>query len=90
MASNLTRKVVFHPAYDRRNDPKWNFGIHGVEMCFYLIGTEGAIQFVVYTNWQLPHVHKETDASTLAKAVYGSTVTPSIGMQIPGMIARSQ
>lgn len=48
-------------AYDKR--PK--YGIHGAEMRFYVKGPKGAIQFIVYTNWQLPHVQKETDDRAL-------------------------
>lgn len=55
------KEIKFRPAFDRRNsDPNKNYGIHGVEMTFYLKGELGTIQFVVYTNWQLPHVQKES------------------------------
>ena len=57
------REIKFSPAFDKRtNDPKTNCGIHGAEMAFYLHGPKGVIQFVVYTNWPLPHVQKELDA----------------------------
>ena len=56
----LTREIKFYRAYDKRDaDPKKNFGIHGVELAFYLKGPEGIVQFKLYTNWQLPHVQKE-------------------------------
>jgi hypothetical protein len=56
----LTREVTFAPAFDRRDpDPKKNYGIHGVEIRFVLKGKKGATQFVIYTNWFLPHVQKE-------------------------------
>jgi hypothetical protein len=52
--------ITFTPAYDKRHpDPSKNYGIHGVSIKFVLIGSEGATQFVLYTNWQLPHVTKE-------------------------------
>lgn len=57
----MERKIEIVPAFDRRNDPKGNYGIHNAELRFYLIGPEGAIQFVVSTGWQLPHVQKELE-----------------------------
>jgi hypothetical protein len=57
----LERIVEFEPAFDKRNvDPEKNFGIHGVEMRWVLKGERGAVQFLVYTNWQLPHVTQES------------------------------
>jgi len=59
----MERRIEFGAAYDKRDaDPKKNYGIHGVTISFYLIGDEGAVQFVVYSNWQLPHVQAEFDA----------------------------
>lgn len=58
--SKLTREIKWRPAFDKRNpDPNKNYGIHGAEMAWYLKGPEGAIQFVIYTNWHLPHVRAE-------------------------------
>lgn len=60
------QRIEFSPAFDKRDsDPKKNYGIHGVTLTFYLIGEEGAVQFVVYTNWHLPHVEKEFDAKPM-------------------------
>lgn len=54
------REIVFRPAWDKRHsDPSKNYGIHGVEMAWFLHGPEGAIQFVVYTAWHLPEVAAE-------------------------------
>jgi hypothetical protein len=59
--SNFERIVHMRPAYDKRDsDPKKNYGIHGVNLTMILKGEEGAVQFVLFTNWQLPHVQKET------------------------------
>jgi hypothetical protein len=56
----LERIVKFTPAFDRRDpDPKKNYGIHGVTMRWVLKGEKGAVQFLVFTNWQLPHVTRE-------------------------------
>lgn len=62
MVSELTKVIRLSPAYDKRNaDPEKNYGIHGVTLGMYLAGPEGAIQFVLFTNWQLPHVQIEID-----------------------------
>lgn len=54
------RIVEFTPAWDWRSpEPEKNYGIHGVELRMVLKGPEGAVQFVVYTNWQLNHVKDE-------------------------------
>ena len=58
--SKFTKEVVFYPAFDKRDpDPSKNYGIHGVELRFILKKGNKAVQFVVYTNWQLPHVSKD-------------------------------
>jgi len=55
------RIVTMSPAFDKRDpDPKKNYGIHGVELRMVLRGPLGATQFLLYTNWQLPHVTQET------------------------------
>jgi len=57
---SLTREIKFSPAYDKRDpDPSKNYGIHGVTITFLLKGEKGAVQFVLYTNWHLPHVDHE-------------------------------
>ena len=61
--NDFTRKISFHPAFDKRNsEPSKNYGIHGLEMCFTLIGAEGGVSFHIYTNWHLPHVQEELDS----------------------------
>ena len=56
----MRRIVKLRPAFDKRDpDPSKNYGIHGVELKFALVGEKGATQFLVYTNWQLPHVTDE-------------------------------
>ena len=62
MSEKLERIVNFAPAFDRRNpDPKKDYGVHGVTLRMILKGEKGATQFVLYTNWQLPHVQEEFD-----------------------------
>jgi len=59
----MERIIQFRPAYDKRDlDPKKNYGIYGVEIIFILKGEHGAVQFLLYTNWHLPHVQKEIDS----------------------------
>ena len=56
----MERRVEFNAAWDKRDpDPKKNYGVHGVEIRWYVIGPRGAIQFVVYTHWMLPKVEEE-------------------------------
>ena len=60
---SFERTVIFSPAFDKRDpDPKKNYGIHGVELRMVLKGELGATQFLLFTNWQLPHVTAELDA----------------------------
>lgn len=62
----MKKEIKFHPAWDKRSDdPKKNYGIHGVGMQFTLAGELGAITFTTYTNWHLPHVQDEVDARGL-------------------------
>ena len=57
-----TREFTMEPAYDKRSDdPKKNYGIHGVTMRMVVKGQHGAVQFIVYTNWHLKHVQEELD-----------------------------
>lgn len=64
----LTREIFFTAAYDKRApEPSKNYGVHGVEMRWYLKGPEGAIQFVVFTNWHLPHVQQELDRKSFGE-----------------------
>ena len=56
----MEKIVEFTPAFDKRHtDPNRNYGIHGVDLRMVLKGMLGAVQFVLYTNWQLPHVQEE-------------------------------
>jgi hypothetical protein len=62
----FTRKIAFSPAWDKRSsDPKKNYGIHGVEIRWYLTGPKGIVQFVIYSNWMLPNVAMEQRARTI-------------------------
>ena len=80
----MEKTITFEPAYDKRDpDPSKNHGIHGAELRFILKGTEGAVQFVLSTNWQLPHVRAEQDTKILQRARNGVRDKPFIGQELP-------
>ena len=65
----MKRIVRLRPAFDKRHpDPKQNYGIHGVDMLFVLVGEKGATQFLIFTNWLLPHVTEEMIAKSTGGA----------------------
>lgn len=71
MIDEFTKEIVMKPAFDKRHaDPNKNCGIHGVNLTMFLTGELGAVQFVVYTSWQLPHVQKEFDDKPLGNIPY--------------------
>ena len=54
----LTRRIEWDAAFDRTHpDPNQNFGRHGVEMRWLVIGPAGVIQWIVYTGWMLDNLH---------------------------------
>lgn len=58
--NKFIKEITMSAAFDKRDpNPSKNYGIHGVEIRFVLKGELGATQFVIYTDWQLPHVQKE-------------------------------
>ena len=59
----MTKRIIeFSPGYDKRNpDPKKNHGIHGLEIAFTVKGKEGAVQFLIYTNWMPRSCRKAWD-----------------------------
>jgi len=70
---SFERWIEMAPAFDKRHaEADKNYGIHGVNMRFYLRGPKGAIQFVLYTNWQLPHVTQELTIKHAAEIEAGS------------------
>jgi hypothetical protein len=51
------------PAWDKRDpDPKKNYGIHCCDLRMVLKGELGAVQFVLMTGWNLPHIQEEQKA----------------------------
>lgn len=56
----FVRKVEITEAWDRRHpDPSKNYGVHGCDLRMVLCGPKGAVQFLAFTHWQLPHVREE-------------------------------
>lgn len=72
--STFERKVEFTAAYDKRNDPAGNFGIHGVEIYLHLIGKKGAVTFRIMTDWMLPHVDAELRGKGSSSRTFGASV----------------
>lgn len=55
--------IESEPAYDLRDpNPSKSYGIHGVNLRFLVVGPLGVVQFLLHTNWQLPHVERELDS----------------------------
>jgi hypothetical protein len=55
----LERRVEFTAAWDRRDpNPAKDYGVHGVEIRFYVVGPLGAISWFLMTPWVLPAVRK--------------------------------
>ncbi len=51
------RSVKFIAAFDRRNDdPRKDYGVHGVDIIFRLSKDGQAVEWRLFTGWQLPHV----------------------------------
>ena len=85
--SNLERIVEFYPAFDKRDpDPSKDYGIHGVECLFVIKGKKGAVQFLIFTNWHLPHVQKEFDTESM----FNKPVPADLGYHSPKPIYKDQ
>lgn len=56
--TGFTHKISLAAAYDKRNDPKGNFGIHGVHIYFSVEKDQKGITFSVSTGWHLPHIDR--------------------------------
>ena len=60
--AELEKWIDWYPAWDKRNtDPAKNYGVHGVEIVWYVKGPKGGVSFSIYTNWMLPHLRKKWD-----------------------------
>lgn len=49
----LRRETRWEPAFDRVEE---GYGVHGVNCRWLLFGDQGVVQFLIYTNWNLPEV----------------------------------
>ncbi len=49
----MERAVIFRPGYNGDPDapPSRNYGVHGMEIAWYLRGPKGVTQFVMFTRW---------------------------------------
>jgi len=60
MGDTFEKTIKIHGAFDRRHsEPSKNYGIHGCEIVFLLKGELGAVDFNLYTDWNLPEVQRE-------------------------------
>ena len=76
----MERIVQFTAAYDKRDpDPKKNYGIHGVNLQMVLRGTRGAVQFVLFTDWHLPHIRKKFEE----KGYHPNSLPADVGYHSP-------
>jgi hypothetical protein len=59
-ATNYRHEFKIFAGYDKRDpNPSKNYGIHGVEMKWFVIGDKGAVQFVLSTSWYPSNVRRE-------------------------------
>jgi len=61
MNNNFIQDVKICPAFDKG----YSGGIHGCDIRFVLKGKKGAVQFVLFTNWQLPQVTNKFKENTI-------------------------
>lgn len=58
--TNFERIVDIRPAFDKRDpDPAKDYGIGACRIAFVLKGPKGAVQFVIGTDWYLPHTQRQ-------------------------------
>jgi len=51
--------VMATPAFHKVDkDPSKNYGVHGLDLAFYLKGPKGGVSFVISTNWMLPETNE--------------------------------
>lgn len=56
----MEKIIKMTPAYDRRDiKPDKHYGVHGVDIHFIVKDSNKAVDFIVFTNWHLPHVLEE-------------------------------
>lgn len=58
--SEFEKIVTVSPAYSKRDpDPKKDYGIGACRIVFVLKGPNGAVQFMIGTDWYLPQTQRE-------------------------------
>lgn len=76
----LKHEIEFLPAWDKRDcDPEKNYGISGVSIRFIVSGQNGAVQFVLSTNWHLPHVQKELEKKYFNDLILFAPIPSDVG-----------
>lgn len=88
------KDVYVEPAFDKRNsDPTKNYGIHGCNIRFVLRGSNGVVQFLIFTNWHLPHVTEELLEKSKDKEsirLFFSPIPADIGYHSPKPMYKDQ
>lgn len=57
--NGLERRIFFKPAFHKvHEDPKKNYGVHGMEIWFLVIGDKGACHFGLSTGMMLPETFR--------------------------------
>lgn len=61
MTTTFIRETIFTGAYDFvRPNANENYGIHGMNINFWIKGPAGGISICIYTNWMLPQNQAST------------------------------
>lgn len=63
VSERFEKRVEFRAAFNKRHDdPKKDYGIHGVDITFALKGELGAVVGSIFTNWHLPEVRADLES----------------------------
>lgn len=90
--NEMERITEIYPAFDKRSsDPTKNYGIGSCTLKMVLKGERGAVQFVIYTGWNLPHVTEEYRAKMRPDKYFLFEPMPAdIGYHSPKPMYKSQ
>ena len=86
--TEFQHRITFAPAFDKRNpdDPSKDYGVHGAEAHFALIGPAGAITFTLYTGWHLPEVIGKPEMG-IGGFRYGKALVEQGHYPMPAMVS---
>lgn len=56
---SVVREIWLHPAWDMRNEPDGNFGVHGAELVFVVKHNKCGVTWRLMTNWYLKNVRQD-------------------------------